>query len=140
MYLELAKAFELEIGLVHKSLKLLLIIAFAPSFITIIHVLMVLTYINKYANILIRYSLVSIGYVYREKSGIEKIIYLPLLLLSLLPLMFVLYILVLVVRLVLGILIFLYNIHFIIITLPNKEEVHNEIEEIIKAFQQYDEI
>lgn len=139
LYNEFRKVFVLEEKKVNKLFKILLIILFGPSFLGIFIVLLIAAKLNEIFHTLIRHSFIAIGYVLRKVYGVKRLISLPLLVVLLIPFIFSMYVSVIVFRLLLPIIMFFYNLHFLVITLGNNNEMENKMENLIKIQQENDE-
>lgn len=137
MFPECTKAITLKDT--RKLYKLIIDVIFAPSFIGLTIVLSIITWVNHLCHDLIRKSFTAIGYVLRKVEGIKRLISLPLLVVILVPVVFGLYIVVIILRIVIEIALILYNLHFIILTLPNINNVSNNMEQLVRKSQKEDE-
>lgn len=137
MYQEFKRVFQLENT--NKVFKVITNLIFGASYTAIFLTILIATYLNMRFNQLIKYSFVTIGYVLRKVFGIKRVIFLPLLVVTLIPFIFSMYVLIVIFRLLLPILLFVFNLHVIVMTLFNTEPFRSKMDELIKQTQKDDE-
>lgn len=131
-------AFAFEEGFKNKLFKLVMILVIGPPFFGLYLIMGILLILNKWVNKVMKLSVDVLIHFYTEYETTKKLVYLLFFGTILLPFIFALYISVIIIRIAFNVFGLLYNIFFVIETIPNKEIIKNKMEYFIKENQEAD--